>query len=241
MTFRSMAIALLSFLVMGLVSLPARADAVPSSPRSRAAIARVKVGLEQALYDKGLRWGSPIFIRIFKESEELELWVKNGRHFSLFRTYPICSFSGSLGPKQKTGDMQSPEGFYKVPPISMNPVSDFYLSFNVGYPNAFDRYHGRTGSALMVHGSCVSAGCYAMTDQRIEEIYALADAALRAGQPSFPVHIFPFPLTEEEITRHNPSPWKPFWENLKQGYDLFEQTRIPPHVTVEQGKYSFYN
>lgn len=119
----------------------------------------------------------------------------------------------------------------------MNPVSDFYLSINVGYPNAFARHYGRTGSALMIHGSCVSA----MTDQCIEEIYALADAVLRAGQTSFPVHIFPFPLTEDEIARHTPSPWKPFWENLKQGYDLFEQTRIPPHVTVEQGKYSFYD
>ena len=155
--------------------------------------------LEQALQAQGLEFGSPIFIRIFKESKELEVWVENEGRFRLFKMYPICTFSGDLGPKLQQGDQQSPEGFYFVTPGRMNPNSQYHLSFNLGYPNAFDRYHDRTGDFLMVHGDCVSIGCYAMTDAGIEEIYTIADAALRQGQAFFRVHVFPFRMTTENM------------------------------------------
>jgi murein L,D-transpeptidase YafK len=212
---------------------------VPSTARSRAAIQRVAPRLERDLAAKELRLGSPVFVRIFKKEHELEVWLENGERFERFRTYPICAWSGRLGPKRKTGDRQSPEGFYFVTPERMNPASRFHLSFNLGYPNAYDRHHGRTGSALMVHGNCVSIGCYAMTDRRIEEIYALADAALRAGQPYFRVHVFPFRMTPRNMERHRRSPWIDFWRNLKQGHDAFERTGRPPDVRVEEGRYVF--
>ncbi|MCA1789736.1 MAG: murein L,D-transpeptidase, partial [Thioalkalivibrio sp.] len=194
---------------------------------------------EEALRTRDFTLGAPIFIRIFKESRELEVWIENGERFELFRTYPICTYSGGLGPKLRTGDGKSPEGFYFVTPGRMNPSSQFHLSFNLGFPNAYDRAHGRTGSALMVHGNCVSIGCYAMTDARIEEIYALGDAALRAGQPFFRVHVFPFRMTPENMAPHNGSKWADFWRNLKEGYDYFENTGRPPNVEAVNGRYVF--
>ena len=212
---------------------------VPSSARSRAAIERVAPVVERELRAKGLRIGSPLFIRIFKESGELEVWIEKNARFHLFRTYEICTFSGGLGPKLRRGDLQSPEGFYFVNPGRMNPFSQFHLSFNLGYPNAYDRHHGRTGSALMVHGNCVSIGCYAMTDAGIEEIYTIADAALRNGQRFFRVHVFPFRMTSENMGNHGDSRWHRFWENLKEGYDFFERSGRPPNVEVRTGRYIF--
>lgn len=212
---------------------------IPSSSRSGEAIARVKPRLERELKAKGLAYGSPIFIRIFKQPKQLEVWVKGPKKFELFRTYKIRAYSGSLGPKQREGDLQAPEGFYFVKPSWMNPNSTFHLSFNIGYPNAYDRAHKRTGSEIMVHGSCVSIGCFAMTDERVEEIYALADAALRNGQPSFRVHIFPFRMTAKNMKRHQESEWFDFWSNLKEGCDFFEKTGHPPDALVRSKRYVF--
>jgi murein L,D-transpeptidase YafK len=212
---------------------------IPSSARSQQSIAKVRPLLERDLGAKRLRYGSPIFIRIFKESNELELWIKGARDYELFRTYKICFYSGRLGPKQRQGDLQSPEGFYTVRPAQMNPNSKFHLSFNIGYPNPYDRAYRRTGDFIMIHGNCVSIGCYAMTDEKIEEIYALADAALRGGQPFFPVHIFPFRMTEDNLKRYRNSEWIDFWLNLKEGYDYFEEKKIPPGVRVQQRRYIF--
>lgn len=195
--------------------------------------------LSKQLAEKNMKIGQPVFIRIFKQSSELELWLKNGETYSLFKQYPICYFSGELGPKQKEGDRQSPEGFYFVKPQQMNPNSRYHLSFNLGYPNAYDRAHGRTGSYLMVHGDCVSIGCYAMTDPAIEEIYLLASAAHDAGQPFFRVHAFPFRMSEENMTLHKESEWFSFWENLKEGYDWFETSQVPPNVEVKNKRYVF--
>jgi murein L,D-transpeptidase YafK len=144
-----------------------------------------------------------------------------------------------LGPKRQLGDGQASEGFYYVRPIQLNPLSTFHLSFNLGYPNRYDRIHGRTGSALMVHGSCVSIGCYAMTDSVIEEIYTLADAAFNNGQPFFRVHLFPFRMTKGNMERHQDSAWIEFWRNLREGYDYFENTFKPPNVLVRNRRYVF--
>jgi murein L,D-transpeptidase YafK len=188
---------------------------------------------------KNLEYGDPIFIRIFKEESELEVWVQGTDRYELFRTWPICDWSGGLGPKLIEGDGQSPEGFYYVHAPRMNPSSTFHLSFNLGYPNAYDKSHDRTGSYLMVHGNCVSIGCYAMTDSGIEQIWALADAALRGGQGFFRVHVFPFRMSEENMDKHKESAWHAFWLNLKQGYDLFETTGWPPDTTVSEQVYVF--
>lgn len=210
---------------------------IPSSPRAREAIERVRPRLAAALAERGLVPGSPIYIRIFKQERDLELWVRGRSAYALFRTYPICTYSGDLGPKLKEGDGQSPEGFYSVAPRQLNPTSSFHLSFDLGFPNAYDRAHGRTGSYLMVHGACVSIGCYAMTDAAIEEIYAMADAALRAGQRQFPVHVFPFKPTDAVMAGHHASRWFEFWSDLKRGYDSFEMSREPPAVAVRGGRY----
>lgn len=209
--------------------------------RAAAAAANVTPGLKRDLAEKKLEFGDPVFIRAFKMERELELFVRNREtgKFDLFRTYHIAGTSGSPGPKTAEGDGQVPEGFYYVPPAGMNPASQYHLSFNIGYPNKYDASLGRTGSAIMIHGNDVSIGCLAMTDPKIEEIYTLCTAAHNGGQPFFRVHIFPFRMTSELMQKNASSEWKDFWTNLKEGYDHFEKNRIPPDVSVEQGKYVF--
>ncbi|ESQ78164.1 murein L,D-transpeptidase family protein [Asticcacaulis sp. YBE204] len=186
----------------------------------------------------GLTVGSPILIRIFKESDELELWVKSGATYRLYKTFKICAWSGKLGPKQKEGDGQSPEGFYTVARPQMKPDSRYHLAFNLGYPNAHDRANGYTGSFLMVHGNCASIGCYAMTDKGIEEIWLLADEALKGGQSAFQVHSFPFRMTDAHMQRHAKSEWIGFWRDLKAGHDVFDRRKTDLHVTVVNRRYS---
>ena len=186
------------------------------SANLRAVKKRVLPRLKKKFADKGHSWGSPIFIRIFKQSSELEVWVKKSGKFHLFKTYPICSFSGDLGPKLRQGDEQAPEGFYFVREGQLHPNSRYHLSFNLGYPNAYDRHHKRTGDFLMVHGNCVSIGCYAMTNKGVEEIYLMAEAALTNGQPFFRVHIFPFRLTEQKLGEMKDHKWITFLDKLKR-------------------------
>ncbi len=187
---------------------------------------------------KGMRNADPIFIRIFKEESELEVWKKRSDgKFHHFKTYPICNYSGALGPKLKQGDRQSPEGFYTVSSGQLNPNSDYHLAFNLGFPNRFDRSRGYTGNYLMVHGDCTSAGCYAMTDALIEELYALVRDALANGQDKFHVHAFPFRMTDENFARHRRNKWAGFWAQLKPGYEHFEVTRQVPDVQVCSRRY----
>lgn len=187
---------------------------------------------------KGMRVEAPIFVRIFKEESELEVWKQrdDGRFYH-FKSYPICNWSGDLGPKIKQGDKQAPEGFYRVATNQLNPNSQFHVSFNLGYPNSYDKSLGRTGEFLMVHGKCKSAGCYAMTDALIEEIYGIAREALKGGQQSFEVHAYPFRMTNENMQRHGKSKWVGFWRTMKQGYDFFEVNRVPPQVAVCEHRY----
>jgi len=183
---------------------------------------------------------SPILIRIFKEESELEVWKEDqtGR-MALLKTYPICRWSGDLGPKIREGDRQAPEGFYTITPSLMNPNSNYYLSINMGFPNAYDRANNRTGAFLMIHGDCSSRGCYAMTDEQVAEIYALARESFFGGQGSFQIQAFPFRMTPQNMARHRNSPHMAFWRMLKVGYDHFEVTRQEPKVDVCDRRYVF--
>lgn len=212
---------------------------IPSSSRSKSVIAKHTPVLLKETNAKGLALGQAVCIRIFKEEKELELWIKKGSKFSMFKSYPICTFSGELGSKKKVGDGQAPEGFYTVYPEQLNPYSDYHLAFNIGYPNAYDRAHHYTGSAIMVHGNCVSIGCYAMTDPGIEEIFTVITKAFEGGQTSFQIQIFPFRMTKEKMDAHVGSEWNSFWQNIKTGYDYFETHQLPPAVTVSKAKYVF--
>jgi murein L,D-transpeptidase YafK len=189
---------------------------------------------------KNMAAQSAILVRIFKEESELEVWKedKAGR-FALLRTYPICRWSGELGPKIKAGDRQAPEGFYTITPGLMNPNSSYYLAINTGFPNAYDRANGRTGAFLMIHGDCASAGCYAMTDEQIAEIYALARESFSGGQKSFQIQAYPFRMTPLNMARHRNSPHMAFWKMLKEGYDHFEVMLLPTKVDVCEQRYVF--
>ncbi len=193
-----------------------------------------------AMKAKGMNRNSPIMARIFKEEGVLEIWKQktNGR-YDVIATYPICKWSGKLGPKYTEGDRQAPEGFYTVKPSQMNPRSNYHLAFNVGFPNAYDRANGRTGANLMVHGACSSSGCYSMTDPQIEEIYAFGRDAFQGGQTEFQIQAFPFRMTAANMARYRSDPNYDFWKMLKVGYDNFEVTKVPPKVDVCEKRYVF--
>jgi murein L,D-transpeptidase YafK len=191
------------------------------------------------LQQKSMPKHSPIILRVFKEESELEVWKQDTTgHFQLLKTYPVCRWSGDLGPKQHEGDRQTPEGFYTITPALMNPNSEYYLAINTGFPNSFDKANDRDGSFLMIHGDCWSSGCYAMTDEQIAEIYALARDAL-AGRPSFQVQAYPFRMTPANLARHRTSPYLAFWQMLKIGNDHFETTHLEPKVDVCDRRYVF--
>jgi len=190
--------------------------------------------------EKDMDLQSPILVRLFKQEAELEVWKqdRSGR-FALLKTYPICRWSGDLGPKVREGDRQAPEGFYAISPAQMNPQSAYYLSFNTGYPNAYDKALGHSGSQLMVHGDCSSRGCYAMTDEQIAEIYSLGRESFFGGQKSFQLQAYPFRMTPLNMAKHRNNPNMPFWKMIKEGYDHFEVTRQEPKVDFCEKKYVF--
>jgi murein L,D-transpeptidase YafK len=193
-----------------------------------------------AMKAKGMNRNAPVLARLFKEEGKLEIWKQktNGR-YDIIASYDICKWSGKLGPKFTEGDRQAPEGFYTVRPSQMNPRSNYHLAFNIGYPNAFDRANGRTGSNLMVHGACSSSGCYSMTDPQIEEIYAFGRDAFKGGQTEFQVQAFPFRMTAANMARYRNDPNYDFWKMIKVGYDHFELTKVPPKVDVCERRYVF--
>jgi murein L,D-transpeptidase YafK len=193
--------------------------------------------LNVRLDESGFVTGSPIFIRIFKEESQLEVWMGNGDRYRLFATYPICFWSGKLGPKEREGDRQAPEGFYTVRAGQLRQLGRHPHAFNIGFPNAVDRSLGRTGSYILVHGGCRSIGCFAMTDRAMDEIYELADRALGHGQDAIQVQIFPFRMQEASMVAHAQSKWLEFWQNLKQSYDAFEEAHVPPTISACAGKY----
>ena len=183
---------------------------------------------------------SPTLIRAYKKEAELEIWkMKSDGHYALLKTYPMCRWSGQLGPKKREGDMQVPEGFYPIAPGQMNPNSHYYLSFNVGYPNAYDRAFGRTGGTVMVHGVCSSAGCFSMTDEQIADIYAIARNSFRGGQREIQLQSYPFHMTAENLAKFRLDPNIDFWKEIKNGSDHFEVTKTEPPVLVCGKHYVF--
>lgn len=197
--------------------------------------------LDQRLTEQGVASDAPVFIRVFKAESIMEVWTGNEDGvYRLFASYPICYWSGTLGPKMKEGDKQAPEGFYTVNlEQAFHKGARWPLALDIGYPNAFDQVNLRSGSAILIHGGCASIGCFAMTNAVSMEVHKLTSSALGAGQPYVPVHVFPFRMTEENIAKYDASPWSDFWQNLKEGYDLFERTKRPPNVSVCGTRYHF--
>src|SRR6201996_2286829 len=192
------------------------------------------------LQAKNMPKDSPILVRLFKEESELEVWkLDTSGRYALLKVYPICRWSGDLGPKVKEGDRQAPEGFYAITPGLMNPNSNYYLAINTGFPNAYDKANGRNGALLMIHGDCSSRGCYAMTDEQIGEIYSLAREAFLGGQKEFQIQAYPFRLTAANLARHRNNPNMPFWRMFKEGSDHFEVTHLEPKVDVCDKHYVF--
>ena len=231
---------MISAALLGAVTLPGCKSDGSMPYAAGKATAPIPPKLLADISDKNMEVSSPILVRVFKTESELEVWKQDrtGR-YALLKTYPICKWSGDLGPKVREGDRQAPEGFYNITPAQMNPNSQFYLAFNLGYPNAFDRAHDRTGAHLMVHGDCSSRGCYAMSDEQILEIFALGRESFFGGQKSFQVQAYPFRMTPANMAKHRNNPNIPFWRMIKEGYDHFEVTKLEPKVDVCERRYVF--
>ncbi|MDO4434993.1 MAG: murein L,D-transpeptidase family protein [Cardiobacteriaceae bacterium] len=215
-----------------------RSQALGQKALTQARATQSKMSLREQVQAKGFAWGSPMFIRIFKKENVLEIWMQDddGR-YRLFRDYPICVYSGDLGPKIRIGDKQSPEGVYHLDRKALRPQSQYHRALHLNFPNTFDKAHGRTGKYLMIHGDCVSTGCYAMGDQQIEEIYDLTESALKHGQDKVHVHAFPFRLTREQLNAYKFHPQHDFWLMLAPIYQAFESMRVPPEVKVSEKSY----
>jgi len=217
-------------------------------PRVRSAIDEKYASIGKAFRDRNMNFPpDEIFIRIFKWEKMVELWAKASETdtFCLIKSYPICSSSGTLGPKRKRGDLQVPEGFYHI--ARFNPHSAFYLSLGINYPNASDRILGEKGNLggdIFIHGNCVTIGCIPITDDGIKELYLATVYAKDQGQVRIPVHIFPTYLNDNNFAklRQNYSNDKiVFWRNLQEGYLRFRATHKLPKVSVNSatGKYVF--
>lgn len=189
-----------------------------------------------------------IYIRIFKREHQLELWARalDRPRYRLVKTYDICALAGELGPKRRQGDEQTPEGFYEID--AFNPASQYHLSLHVSYPNAADvRSRGpgirSLGGEIFIHGGCRTAGCIAVTDANIRELYWIAAEIHAAGQDRIPVHIFPSRLTDLEMAKLDKAfsddpEARGFWRSLKPGYDYFQDTHQLPQVDVDwNGEY----
>jgi murein L,D-transpeptidase YafK len=220
--------------------MPGRCLGEDANPLPEKATKELPPAMLLLLQQKHMPKYSPIILRVFKEEAEIEVWKQDTtRHFQLLKTYPICRWSGDLGPKMHEGDRQTPEGFYAITPQLMNPNSNYYLAINTGFPNSFDKANARDGTFLMIHGDCSSSGCFAMTDEQIGEIYSLARDTFLGGQPSFQVQAYPFRMTPANLARHRTSPHMAFWRMLKIGNDHFEATRLQPKVDVCGRRYVF--
>jgi len=204
---------------------------------------RVKVWpkLQTELTGKGLNINSAVYLRIFKDESVMEIWVRSGRQYQFFKSYNICYFSGGLGTKTRSGDGKSPEGFYTITPAQLYPLSSYYLAMNIGYPNKLEQLKGYTGDEIMVHGHCASIGCYAMTDEGIEEIYTLVYKNFESGRQKIQLDIFPFRMNQEHLTKYTTSSYLPFWKSMKPGYDLFEKNHIPAVAAIKNRGYFFQN
>jgi murein L,D-transpeptidase YafK len=234
---RFLTLCTVAFAVASLSPAVAKAPASKEAAEHDPVVAPAAGDLNQRLAEKGMSAGSPIMIRIFKFESELELWMQKEGRFELFNIYRICNWSGGLGPKLHEGDRQSPEGLYSVGQKQIHRRGRWPRSLNLGFPNALDRSYARTGSLILVHGGCTSTGCYAMTSPVMEEIYGLAEQALNQGQDRFQVHVFPFRMTNGALDAYRDNVWHAFWANLKEAYDIFERTRIPPSVSVCNRRY----
>ncbi|MBN2694348.1 L,D-transpeptidase family protein [bacterium] len=212
--------------------------------KNRPEIAReeTKESIKELFKKNEVTYPSEIFLRALKLEKKLELFVKKDGKFQLLKTYPICASSGDLGPKRRQGDLQVPEGFYHI--HHFNPVSNFYLSLGVSYPNESDKIFktGRdAGGAIYIHGDCVTIGCLPITDSRIKELYTIASDSLKK-QKKIPVYIFPCDFNSEKCQKElkNYPQHSDFWKNIKEGFDYFETNKSLPKITInKKGKYIF--
>jgi murein L,D-transpeptidase YafK len=208
------------------------------SPYGKAVAAKA-IELSKAFEEKGLKLGSPVFIRVYKQTSEMELWIEKGSRYVLFKTYGICRWSGGLGPKYYEGDRQSPEGLYRITSADLIVNARWDRAMNINYPNSFDVMNGRSGSGILIHGKCGSIGCFAIQDRNVEEVYAAVREALKGGQAYIPVLSLPFRFASLAPSKQDTRQMSEFWSDLRRADLLFARDRLPPAAWICDGRYYF--
>ena len=222
------------------LALCADAKAASLIDKSPSSIAAVKEGLlTEEFAARGLKLGSPVFLRVYKQSSKMEVWVAQGPRYALFKTYRICRWSGGLGPKMFEGDRQSPEGLYHITAEDLIVNPRWHRAMNINYPNRFDVVNGRGGSGILIHGKCGSVGCFAIQDNNVEEVYDAVRAALQNGQVSIPVLALPFSFATYAPAVEDTLRLNEFWSDLRRADILFNRDRVPPTAWVCDGRYYF--
>lgn len=217
-----------SILLMGLTSVFAASNEIINKDKKP-----LPQYLAARMASLGLEAKSPIYIRVFKQENLLEIWKESAEgYYRPIAFYDICKQSGQLGQKRREGDRQVPEGFYTLSKEQLHPKSNYHLAFNIGYPNLRDRNNNYTGSLIMVHGNCLSVGCLAMGDDKIEEIYAFVREAFDGGAKTIPIHIFPFKMKDDKMAEFANHTEMPFWQQLKPAYDLFQSNYLPARIVT---------
>ncbi len=202
-------------------------------------VAAREADLSQEFEAKGLKLGSSVFLRVYKQTSEMELWVQRGPRYELFKIYRICRWSGGLGPKFYEGDRQSPEGVYRITASDLIVNQRWDRAMEINYPNSFDRENGRSGSHILIHGKCGSIGCFAIQDQNVEEVYGAVRAALHNGQAYVPVLALPFRFSALAPDKEDTLQMNEFWGDLRRADLLFERDRLPPVAWICDGRYYF--
>ncbi|MFN7498961.1 MAG: hypothetical protein ACK5SF_16325 [Hyphomonadaceae bacterium] len=201
------------------------------------AIERTRQRLAFAYSDLGLTLGAPVYFRLIREQDRLEVWVKaSSGSYSRLRNFKICSKDGALGPRQGASTGQ-PEGFYTLTAAQMRPQGVGYLGINLNWPNAYDRGRGWRGAPSLLQAGCASGRHYGLTDQDMEEVYTIAYSALVNGQAAIPFHIFPFQMTSFRMLQVGQGPKASFWRDLEPAWRAFERTKTPPQIRVQGRRY----
>jgi murein L,D-transpeptidase YafK len=228
----------------GLFDFLFKSSTAPTQPDFTKSSGRLKTDrqIAEMVAEKGFSLGAPMYIRILKKEKQLEVWMQKtaGARYEKFKSYDIRYLhNDKLGPKIKQGDHTTPEGVYPILPQNVTTGTAYHMAIDFGYPNQFDRSHGRSGSLVRIHGIADgSAGCPVMTDGDIEEIYTIANAALKAGHTNGAIYVFPFEMSTSNMLAHAGHPSMKWWKNELLPIAMALEKHMPLNISMDKKRYT---
>eukprot|EP01038_Epipyxis_sp_PR26KG_P008974 gene8974-12106_t len=189
-----------------------------------AAIERTRQRLAFAYSDLGLTLGTPVYFRLIREQDRLEVWAKApSGAYSRLRNFKICSKDGALGPRQNTSSGQ-PEGFYTITASQMRPQGVGYLGINLNWPNAYDRGRGWRGAPSLLQAWLARRTQLAAGRLRLR-------ATLRVNRSRYGRSLY------HRLFGTGQGPKASFWRDLEPAWRAFERTKTSPQIKVQGRRY----